>query len=245
VTCHGAEVRSTATHKIEGGQSASTDLEFQGRYLKGAMTWDTDNNLSKELTVQNLIPGGKATFQGRFNPESGNKNAALALQYQHPLLTFDANVNGGDDSSVMAGGSIVTGHAGLIGGFKTDYDSSGLQHNIALGYRTNDYGLLISYDNLSILKGDYYHRISPDIEVGAQSTILGGEDGTQLSIGGKWVFSGHGHSLRAKVNNKSILGLSLGLKIQEGFQAFASTDIDLKAFDGGNHKIGFGLEFGN
>jgi len=247
-TCHGLEVKTSGVHNTED-KSASADVELKVplpiRGVSATTTWDTENNIAESLNFENIIPG-EITLTGKLNPDSGNVGGGLKAQYKHPRLTLDAS-GGLEGESVGVGASLVTGHGGLIAAYKMNYDTSKGEmtaNNIGLAYNALNYSLLLSYDNLSSLNGLYFHQVNPNVEIGAQSLILGGEDGPQLAIGGRYTFSGYGHTLRAKVNTKSILGLGMELKIQQEFKVFGSADVDLKNFSAGGHKVGFGLEFG-
>jgi len=248
-TCHGLQIKTSGVHKMED-KSATADVEVKMplpiKGASGTTKWDIENNIAESITVQNIIPGADVTVVARLNPDSGNVGGELKAQYQHPRLTLNAN-GGLDGDSVVVGGSLVSGYGGLLGAYKVNFDTSKNEmtaNNIGLSFNALNYNLLIAYDNLSVLNGFYFHRVSPNVEIGAQSKILGGEDGTQLAIGGRYTFSGYGHALRGKVDSKSILGLGIELKIQQGFSVFGSADVDLKNVSAGGHKIGFGLEFG-
>jgi len=251
-TCHGVDVKTSGTHIIEN-KTTVANVEVKANYpspvngLSSTHKWDLDNNLKTEVTYQNFVPGAKVTLEGRFNPDSGNKGGAVNAQFQHQKFVFDTKVDGADDSNLITGASLVAGHHGLLGAYKIDYDTATgdlLTNNIGFAYQMRDHNFLLAYDNLTFLNGFYYHRIRHDLELAAQAKILGAEDGTQLAVAGKYMFSGYGHTLRAKVNTKSILGLGLALKVVDGFQVCASADVDFKNFAAGNHKVGFGLDFG-
>ena len=253
-TCHGVEVKATGTHKIED-KTAVGDVEMKACYpipgLCSVHNWDTENNLKSEVSMKNVFPGGKVSVFGRLQPDTVTYGGGIKLNYTHPKFLLDADVDSGnlgsEESNPVVGASVVTGYAGLVAAYRGKYDTvTGdlTANDAALAYVTRDYGLTLLYDNLTILNGFYFHRVNRDVELGVHAKLLGEEGATFLAIGGKYTFSGFGHTLRAKVNNDSILGLGVELKILQGFHACASADVDMKVFAAGPHKIGFGLEFG-
>jgi len=250
-TCHGIEVKANGTHTIED-KTANAGVEVRSCWPANGVTtvsrWDTGNNLSNDLIYSNFIPGARMTLASRANIDTGLKGGALRGNYTHCKFTLDTNAEAADDSNLLVGASIVGGMEGVFGAVKVDFDTDAGEvktTNLGAGYMKKDYNFMIAYDNLTILKGFYFHRVRPDVEIGAMSTITGADEAPLLGVAAKYVFSGYGHTLRAKVNSKSIFGLGLALKIVEGFTASASADIDLKNFAKGPHKVGFGMDFGN
>ncbi|CAL8143752.1 unnamed protein product [Orchesella dallaii] len=249
-TCHGIEVTTSGTHTIDD-KSGKGEVQIKAKYpqapgLATTTRWDTENIYTNEISFQDPIPGGKVGLNLRLNGDTGAKGGAVQFLYEHRNLTLDASFDGGEGSNMLAGASIVGGHKGLLAGYKLKFDANenALKANdLALGYRCRDYGVLLALDNLSVVNGTYYNQVNRQVQVGA-SAVIGAEGGPQFSLAGRYLFNLNGHTIRAKIDNQSVLGLGMELKVMPGFMAFASGSIDLKNFTAGPHKVGFGLEFG-
>lgn len=153
---------------------------------------------------------------------------------------------GGGDAKQLIKGSLVTGWAGLMGAYKIEYDTGSGEisgQNMGFAYHKKDYDFHLAYKNgeKSTWEGFFHHKISRELQVGAKAKY---GDETEYGIAGRYMFSGYGHALRAKVNNKSLLGVGLECTVVPGFQVFAAGEADLTKFSEGGHKIGFGMEFG-
>lgn len=249
-TCHGMEVKTGLTHQTDD-KSCKADVEIKAGYpIKGLSTvhkWDTDNQLKNEVTLQDLLPGSKLTGEFRLNPDSNTLGGAFKGEYKHRFFTAEALLDGADDSNLAVGAGVVAGLEGLLATYRVDMDTGSGElksNNVGLAYQTKEYGMFVTLDNMSLVNAYYLHKINRSIDVGAQVKVGGEEGGPLFSIAGKYQFNGYGHTIRAKVNNQSLLGVGLEFKVQQGMHLFGSTEVNLKDFAGGNHKIGFGLEFG-
>lgn len=155
--------------------------------------------------------------------------------------------SGGEDAKQLIKGSLVAGYAGLMGAYKIDYDTGSGEisgQNFGFAYRKKDYEFHLAYKNgeKSSWEGFFHHKLSREVQLGAKAKY--GDDGTEYGIAGRYMFSGYGHALRARVNNKSLLGVGIECTVVPGFQVFAAGEADLTKFSEGGHKIGFGMEFG-
>lgn len=248
-TCHGVGIKTSAIQ--ENGGDFSADVEVKTTYpwpgLSSSHKWDLENNLKNEVSLLGLIPGGNIILEGNYNADTGDKGAAVKVEYGHKLFSLEGKLDGADASSLNVEGGVVTGYGGLLAGYNFNYDiGSGelSSNNMVFAFQHGGCGLFVTYENLEVLKGLYYHKVGRDSEFGAQMDIKGGENGNELAVAGKYVFNAAGHALRTKLTTKSILGLGLELKMSPGVTGFVSADVDLKNFTSGISKLGFGLDFG-
>lgn len=273
-TCHGVEISTSAVHnQANQTAKADVTVKAMYPFLPGLSTthkWDTDNVIKNEIALQDVVyPGLRLSSEFKYDVDKNQIGGNIKAQQKHQWFTADALFDAADEQKVLVGASLVTGYKGLIAAYKLDFDINSTElktNNMGLGYYTKDYKFFTSFNNLSVFEGTFYHKVNREVEVAAMINVGGGPnnktsqeqaegeqaegggggggDGPQFGIAGRYVFSGYGHAIRAKVNNQSILGLGLELKVLPGWQFLASTEVDLKKFSEGGHKIGFGMDFG-
>lgn len=267
ITCHNVEVTTTGTHKVEEGDGGAAKAEVAVKVPVPEMLddvtlgintlhkWNTDNVLTNEISLQDTFyPGLRIASSFVLDGEQLNRFGDLRIQQKHKFFSLDAKVLGGDDDNVQVGGSIVSGYKGMMGALKINYDINNGQlqtADVGGAYFGKDFSLFLTYDNEiakdgtedKAVKGAFYHKVNREAEIACKAKVLGTE-GTKFAIGGKYMFNTYGHSVRAKVDNDSMLGLGIELKIVPGWKTSFSSLMDLKNFNEGSHKIGCQLNFG-
>merc|ERR1719481_1644234 len=138
----------------------------------------------------------------------------------------------------------VVGHKGWLAGYSTTFDlgkSTLTKHNFGLGYAANDFVLHTSVANGTDFGGSVYQKVSPKLETGITLGWSSSSSATSFGIGGKYVLE-DGASLRAKINNKSEIGLGYQQKLRDGVTVTLSTLVNSAAINAGGHKVGMALE---
>merc|ERR1712212_1249463 len=117
----------------------------------------------------------------------------------------------------------------------------GTKNNFGLGYTAQDFVLHTSVVNGTDFGGSVYQKVSPALETGVSLGWSSASAATTFGIGAKHVLE-DGASVRAKINNKSELGLGYQQKLRDGVTVTLSTLVNSGNFNAGGHKVGLALE---
>lgn len=113
---------------------------------------------------------------------------------------------------------------------------------LAVVYKTPELVLHSNYSNENEISGSIYQRLNPKLETSLTAGWNHGSNSSKFNVGCLYKLDCC-TSVRAKVNNNSQIGLSLTHRLREGINLTLSALIDGKSLNGGQHKLGAGLEF--
>lgn len=244
-TSTGVEFNSGGQSVSETGQvSGNLETKYKVKDLGLTITekWNTDNTLNNTMEVQDkLLPGLKVCLDTKFAPASGSKGGKVSAEYKHETATLCADMDLGL-SAINT--SAVVGHKGWLAGYNTTFDigkSTLTKHDIGLGYSAPDFVLHTSVSNGTEFGGSVYQKVSPTLETGVSLGWSSATSATAFGIGAKYVLE-DGAALRAKINNKSELGLGFQQQLRDGVTVTLSTLFNTANFNAGGHKVGLALE---
>jgi len=244
-TSTGVEFTAGGVSNTDGG-AVSGNIETKYKCSEYGVTftekWNTDNTLNCAVDVQDkLMPGLKVTVDGNMKPDSGKMAGKLKSEYKHEKMVVNCDMNLAATPAVNVSASV--GHGAWALGYNTCFDSAKsalTKHNVALGYATKEMVVHCSATDSKVFGGGIYHRINPALETGVSiNSALGGK--TSFGIGCKYTL-GPDASIRAKVDNSSIVGLSYQQKLREGILVTLSTSLDGTKLNQPGHKLGLALE---
>jgi voltage-dependent anion channel protein 2 len=89
--------------------------------------------------------------------------------------------------------------------------------------------------------GSVYQKVSPKLETGVNLGWSSANSSTSFGIGAKYVLE-DGAAIRAKINNKSEIGLGYQQKLRDGVTVTLSTLVNSANINAGGHKVGVSLE---
>jgi len=241
----GVEFTSGGSSTIDSGKVAG-NLETKYKVSDLGLTftekWSTDNTLSTTADLQDkLVPGLKLTLDTAFSPSTGVKSGKLKTEYKHEAATMTADMDLGL-SAINA--TAVVGHKGWLAGYQTCFDlskSAVTKNNFGLGYTAKDFVLHTSVVNGTDFGGSVYQKVSPTLETGVSLGWSSASSATTFGIGAKYLLP-DGAAIRAKVNNKSEVGLGYQQKLRDGVTLTLSTLVNSGAINAGGHKVGVALE---
>eukprot|EP00088_Acartia_fossae_P052099 TRINITY_DN5870_c0_g1_i1.p1 TRINITY_DN5870_c0_g1~~TRINITY_DN5870_c0_g1_i1.p1 ORF type:complete len:281 (-),score=104.40 TRINITY_DN5870_c0_g1_i1:1175-2017(-) len=249
------EVKSKTSTGVEftAGGSSSTDggavagnIETKYKCSDYGMTftekWSTDNTLNATIDVQDkVMPGLKLTLDGNFKPDTGAMAGKLKTDYKHDALAASADMNLASKPAINVSASV--GHGAFALGYNTCFDtakSALTKHNVALGYSTKEMVAHVTANDKKVFGAGIYHKISADLETGVNiSAAMDGKTG--FGVGCKYTL-GPDASIRAKVDNSSLVGLSYQQKLRDGITLTLSTQLDGTKLNQPGHKLGVALE---
>merc|ERR1712098_128383 len=204
--------------------------------------WNTDNTLNTNLEVADkLVPGLKLALDTSFAPSTGSKSGKLKTEYKHEAATFTADMDLGL-SAINA--TAVVGHKGWLAGYQTCFDlgkSAITKNNFGIGYSASDFVLHTSVVNGTDFGGSVYQKVSPKLETGVNLGWSSASSTSSFGIGAKYVLE-DGAAIRAKINNKSEIGLGYQQKLRDGVTVTLSTLVNSANINAGGHKVGMSLE---
>jgi voltage-dependent anion channel protein 2 len=244
-TATGVEFSSGGTSTTESGKvSGNLETKYKVKDLGLTVTekWSTENDLNTTLDLQDkLVPGLKMTLDTKFTPASGSLAGKVKCEYKHETATVCSDL---DMGLTALNCSAVVGHKGWLAGYNTTFDigkSALTKHHFGVGYSAPDFVLHTSVANGTEFGGSVYQKVSPTLETGVNLGWSSSTSSTSFGIGAKYNLE-DGAALRAKINNKSELGLGYQQKLRDGVTVTLSTLVNSGNFAAGGHKVGLALE---
>lgn len=244
-TATGVEFSTGGSSNTESGQvTGNLEAKYKVKELGLTITdkWTTDNTLNATMDVQDkLLPGLKLSLDTKFAPATGSKGGKISAEYKHDTATISADMDLGL-SAINA--SAVVGHKGWLAGYNTTFDigkSALTKHHVGLGYAAPDFVLHTSVANGTEFGGSVFQKVSPTLETGVSLGWNSANSSTSFGIGAKYLLE-DGACVRAKINNKSELGLGYQQQLRDGVTVTLSTLINSGNFNAGGHKVGLALE---
>jgi len=244
-TASGVAFTTGGSSNIESGK-VTGNLETKYKLADLGLTltekWNTDNTINTNLEVADkLLPGLKLALDTSFAPSTGAKSGKLKADYLHDTAAFNCDL---DLGLTNLNASAVVGHKGWLAGYQTCFDltkSAVTKNNFGLGYTAKDFVLHTSVANGTDFGGSVYQKVSPNLETGITLGWSSSNSATSFGIGGKYVLE-DGASIRAKINNKSEIGLGYQQKLRDGVSVTLSTLVNSGSINAGGHKVGMALE---
>jgi len=241
----GVEFTSGGSSSMDSGKvSGNLETKYKVKDLGLTLTekWTTDNTLNTTLdVVDKLLPGLKVALDTSFAPSTGSKSGKLKTEYKHEAAMLTADVDLGLSA---VNGSLVVGHKGWLLGYQTCFDlakSTLTKNNVGLGYAASDFVLHTSVVNGTDFGGSVYQKLSPALETGVSLGWSSASSSTSFGIGAKYLLEG-GAAVKAKINNKSEIGLGYQQKLRDGVTVTLSTLVNSGNINAGGHKVGLSLE---
>lgn len=241
------EFKTGAAHNVASAVLGG-NLDIKYKLPKYGLTvtekWNTDNVLGTEVVVQDKgMSGLKVTVDSHYQPATAKRSGKVKMDFTKDRVrtTLDANL----DPNPIVNAAVVAEHEGWLlgahGGFDTKKNtlrSSGL----ALGRNQGDYSLHTYVNDGSEYGGNLYHRVNGRLELGAQVGWTSGEKATNFGLAAKYQFAPE-TVLRAKLSNKSQVGVAMTHDLADGFKLTLSGLCSMANFQEGGHKFGLGLEY--
>lgn len=180
----------SGTHNLESKEASG---DFQGKMscpvVPGFLSttkWTTGNILTQELIKNDAFtPNLQLGAEGTWTIDTNALGGKLQAGYKHGMFTLDGAVEGGDSSSPLVGGSVVTGYQDFAIGYQTQLDADAVEfkkNNVALAYVKGPFSLYSSLDNAELLWGGLVYRHNADLEAGVTVTYKSDDSG--FCVGG-------------------------------------------------------------
>jgi len=247
-TCGQLAMKTSLEHKFEDG-SFKGDVEGSYPYPKYGLTitkkWNTENVIGLAAELANKIyPGLTLKAAGKFAPDTGVKSGEYSVCFKNDFAHAYAGIAGGDEDNMTVDASLVLGYEGWLAGGRVEYDNTEgaiKNHHFALG---NSYGTFQGFliaKNLELFMAKIYQRVNDRLEMGLSFGADLGENKRFYNLGCRYLLD-DGVSLRAKVDNESMIGLGLENTLGGCVKLIFSCLIDGKKLNEGGHKFGIGVD---
>ncbi|KAI6241391.1 Voltage-dependent anion-selective channel protein 3 [Aphelenchoides fujianensis] len=240
------EFKTNATHSLANQQlGGNVDIKYKIPSHGVVVTekWATEGSLGTTLEISDQFSRGfKVTLDSLYVPNTGKRDAQVKGEWTNENVKLNANLT-------LIGGPLlnlagVFGHNGFLFGVnaKVDVAANELKNtSVAFGYQDPFYTVHSYTNDGKEFGGSLYHRVHKNVEIGAQLGWINGADNTNYALGSIYRVSPD-LVLRAKVDNKSNVGLAATHSLGPNVKATVSTLFALSAVNS-NNKLGFGLEY--
>lgn len=248
-TCGALTMKTGLVHKFEDG-TFKGDVEGTYPYPRWGLTltkkWNTNNVLGLAAELANKIyPGVTVKAEGSFAPDTGNKSGSTKISYKNDMVNGEVVLSGGDDSNMVADGSVVVGYEGWLAGSKGNWDNNEgtiKNHFVAVGHSYGTLQAFLISQNLSLYTASVYQRVSNRLEMGISfGADMGDGQKKFYNLGARYLLDDD-TAVRAKINNESMVGLGLESSLAGCAKLTFSVLLDAKQLNAGGHKFGVGVE---
>jgi len=235
------DVNATDSGKVAG----SLEIKLPAKY-NATMTekWNTDNVIKTNVAIADQpLPGVKAECEVSFTPTTGKKEGKLKTTYKCPggwiHSTHDVEL---DPARPVVHLSAVTGYKGWLLGGSLSYDVSNQSKEadgLAIAYQGEDFAVHATAGDWDRFDAGAHHKVSDSLQWAA---ALGwkGTGSPSFSTGINYAVDADS-TVKAKVDNSLVLGLSYITNVSDGVKATMSASVNATDLNAGGHKIGLGL----
>lgn len=235
---------STETGKADASLETKYSINNLGSGTVIKEKWSSNNILSSEITIQDLIvKGSKVGATANFSPVNCSKNFQFKSSLKKDLFNVNLDLDANQNAWMLKGMGVIQYQGWAVGG-NVNFDLRAKKlggANVALGYISDDFTIHTTANNGQEFTGSIYQKLNSQTQTGMQVTFNNGSSVANFAFGCIYKLDSQ-TSLRAKVNNNSQIGLGMSHQLNSGITLHLSTILDGKNFTQGGHKFGVGLE---
>jgi len=247
---NGLQLQTIATRNHDGSIVGSVQPKYtfvkQGVTLSS--TIDTNRVVKVEATVENSLPGLKATVGGQSDTESFKAD----FEWRHDVATLTTGLDFFSPKGNTLSATGLFNWEGFSVGGAAEYFIADKQEfrkvDGVFGYTTPDLQLTaFSRRKGEVFGGTYFQKISPSINLAAEMAFdLRKSDVTpKLTFGGSYLLDSISSStVKGKFDTDGKLSLSYGQKLNSVARVTVGSTINTNNLGAsGNHTLGFGVVF--
>lgn len=231
---------------LKTDSSILSDLtaKYSCKGVSVTQTWTSNNVVGAKVVLDDPASGISADITSSLLPKVGATTAKAGIEYKQDYFRSRTAVDYFKGPTFYADG--VVGSDGLFAGssFAWDCKAAKMNFDFALGFISPLYSCsLIAADKLSVYSAAYTHTVNPNVEAGAKAVYkkdLGEE--VAIEVGAKVLLDSRSF-MKAKCNNKGLLGLSYSVLLRDGVQVGVGASVDTTKLSGDMHTIGMQLSF--
>ncbi|CAG8625438.1 1940_t:CDS:2 [Ambispora leptoticha] len=245
------------TFTVNGHRDAKTgnihgDLKTKYTYPKNGVTftgsWTTSNHLNGQLELENNVAKGlKLDIVTQLQPAIGQRNAKAGVIFKQP--GFHSKFYIDLFKGPIFYGDAVIGHEGFVLGGEGSYDvldGKLTRFGVAAGYNAPEYSIALRTSNsLNSYTAAAYHRVQPDIEVGAKihwdaATNNNSNNNVTLETGVKYSLD-RDTFIKSRIDNFGRLGLSYTQNLRPGVKISMGGIVETSRLNENVHRFGISL----
>lgn len=245
---NGVQFQTIATRNNDGSIVGS----FQPKYtfvkqgVTVSTTVDTNRVVKAEATIENALPGLKATLGGQTDTESIKAD----LEYKHDNFTVTTGLDFFSPKGNTLSATGVVSYEGFSVGASTEYFIADKQElrkfEGVAAYTTPDLQLtFFSRRKGDVLGGTYYQRVSAALGLGAEIAFdIRKPDGTpKLTFGSSYTLDTlTATTVKGKFDTDGKLAVSYGQRINPYTRFTIGSTVNTNNLGAsGNHAIGFSI----
>lgn len=230
--------------------SATMETKYSDKVNGLSLTqgWTTSNALKTKVELTDaLTPGLKAELDTTLVPGL-SRAAKLNMYFAQQSVNARAFVN--LLKGPLFAGDFTVGQDGFTAGGALSYDVKAAAltgYSAGIGYKAPTYALsLIAANNLSVFSAGYYHKVSPDLEIGARGTYdtkgPASPNVVAMDVGAKYQLDPSAF-IKAKVADSGILSLAYQQVLRPGIKVGFGGAFDTLKLGESAHKLGLSLSF--
>jgi len=247
---NGVQFQTIATRNHDGSVVGSIQPKytFVKQGVTVSSTVDTNRVLKVEATIENSLPGLKATVGGQSDTESFKAD----FEWRHDLATLTTGLDFFSPKGNTLSASAVFNYEGWSVGGSAEYFIADKQEfrkaDGVLAYTTPDLQVsAFTRRKGEVLGGSYYQRISAVLGLAAEMSFdLRKADVTpKLTFGGTYNLDAPSAAVvKSKFDTDGKLSLSYGQRLNSLARFTVGSTVNTNNLGAsGNHTIGFGVVF--
>jgi len=240
-----------------------TKYKHEGYSLELSGTVDTDNVIKGEVSVNNV--GGLSGLKLVVKPQVGKSKEALAgFEYQNKNLSVASSFLYKANGEALVNFAAVTSNGSFFGGVDTNYflktgdNANGFDNVRGLfGYRTPSLEVLgfaknqwthtegTNAGSKLTYSASYEHKAGEDTTLHSSfdyDTTKSGAEAVVLKFGGSHKLD-HDSTAQFRADTEGKLGVHLAKQFTPNLKGTVSTEFDLFALSGAEHKFAVGISF--
>lgn len=257
------DLKTVAENKVEfkvsgsrANDSGKLESKIEGKYkcedygLTATETWDTNNKIALKIEHEDkLAKGLKLVLNSNFNTGSGAKDASLKTVFKNSWLNGEIESGLQLKAPVIKAAAVMecpaTGHDAWLAGGALEFDTGKntlLKNELAIGYYTKDLKITSQLKDLNDLTASAYNKVNDNTELGVNVQWSVGTTFTKFGLAAKHKVDKTSH-VNFAIDNSSNLKMGYTNEVQPGVKFTFAGVLDTKTISGGDHKIGFGVDF--
>lgn len=241
---------TTKGKSANGKTSASLESKWSDKASGLTLTqgWNTANSLDTKIELTDaLSPGLKSELVTGLIP-NGKRSVKLNLFFSQPSINARAFID------LLKGpifiGDFTVGQEGFTTGASVSYDVKAATltgYSAAFGYKAPSYALsLTTTSNLSVFTAGYYHKVLPQVEVGAKGTFdsksSNASNPVAIEVASKYTLDSSAF-VKAKLADSGLLTLAYSQNLRPGVKLGLGGAFDINNIGESAHKVGASLSF--
>jgi len=246
-----SEDTGNGAHNESGAITAETEvkfdleeygLSFKDKWVSAKSPKYSEDTLKSDIAYENpsVLPGTKFTFESSFAPASGKRKEKVKATFKRDFCHFNSDLS---FPALKGNAALTLGFKGFVFGYRSPLSRNPSVGDFAIGFSSKDVEVSTKIlEKGERLSASMCHRVNEKITTAFVTSWNCVTNDTTLSLGAEFK-PDRDATMKVKVDHLSRLGLAYTQNLTHGLSLSASALIDGRNVEGGNHEVGFGLNF--